>query len=107
MKKKFIIILKNKQKGTLSEKLLNDHINHLKKLTQEKKLYLCGPFKDNDGALQILISENIETARHYIKKDPFIISGYYQHYDIHELIEANADNNWLMSDSQTKGNIKK
>ncbi len=105
--RKFVVVLKSKQCGTLTDELLVAHVNHLKSLQSKGLLFICGPYTDNDRALQIIIADSITEAKHYIKSDPFIEKGYYADYEISELIEANDDNNWLMNDGQTDGNISK
>lgn len=104
--KKYIAILNEKKKGTLNSDLLNQHVNHLRELTNQGKLFLCGPFNDNDGALQIIIAGSKDNAVRIIEQDPFIKECYYQSYDIYELIEANEANNWLCEDTQTKINLR-
>ncbi len=104
--KKFIVILQDKQNGTLTSELLKEHVNHLRYLTALNKLYLCGPFQNDDGALQIIIADKQEEAKELVEKDPFIRDGYYKKYSIYELIEANEDNNWLCEDTQTKINLR-
>lgn len=101
MYNKFVVILKDKQKGTLTNELLNAHVNHLRELDKANLLHLCWPFQDNDGALQIILSKDIESAKKLIEQDPFIINSYYQSYEIKELIEATESNNWLITDDQT------
>jgi uncharacterized protein YciI len=54
MPSKYVAILRNKRSGTLTAALLEAHGAHLRKLTLEGRLLLCGPFRDNDGALQII-----------------------------------------------------
>lgn len=102
---KYITILKEKRKGTLKHDLLNEHVSHLRKLNKLRKLFLCGPFKNDDGALQIILAETKEKAIQIVEQDPFIREGYYQSFEIYELIEANEDNNWLCEDTQTKINL--
>lgn len=104
--KKYIVILRDKKKETLKADLLNQHVNHLRTLTQLGKLFLCGPFKNDDGAMQIIVSETKEESERIIEQDPFIKEKYYQSYAIHELIEANENNNWLCEDTQTKINMR-
>ncbi len=104
--KKFIIMLKDKQNGTLTSKLLAQHVSHLKSLTALNKLHLCGPFENDDGALQIIITDTKENAEKLVNQDPFIKEKYYKSYSIYELIEANEDNNWLCEDTQTKINLR-
>jgi uncharacterized protein YciI len=102
---KFIAILKEKKKGTLKPDLLNQHVNHLRELTKLGKMFLCGPFTNDDGALQVIIAENRESAKKIVEQDPFIKENYYQSFEIYELIEANEANSWLLEDSQTKLNL--
>lgn len=105
--KKYIVILEEKAKGCLNDDLLELHVQHLKALKNKGNLFLCGPFKDNDGALQIILANTFEETEKLIQSDPFIANKYYRKYTIHELIEANDDNNYLMEDTQTKINLKK
>lgn len=103
---KYIAILQNKRKGTLTTDLLHNHVEHLRKLTHKGILFLCGPFKDNDGAMQILEVKSYKEAEEYLLQDPFIAQKYYTSYIIYELIEANDRNNYLMEDTQTKSNLQ-
>jgi uncharacterized protein YciI len=105
MPSKYVAILRNKRSGTLTASLLEAHVAHLRKLTLEGSLFLCGPFKDNDGAMQIIHAASYEAAKAMLERDPFLLNGYYQRYELFELIEANAENNWLMSDAQTQSNM--
>lgn len=98
---KFVALLSNKAKGTLQNSLL---IQHLKQLKKEGKLFICGPFEDNDGALQILFAKDKEEAESIVLSDPFIVNQYYRNFVIYQLIEANDENNYLMEDTQTKLN---
>lgn len=103
---KFVAILKEKKQGELTEELLIKHVQHLKKLSDQSKLFLCGPFKDNDQAMQILVCDTVEEAIKLVENDPFIQEGYYASYEVKELIEANEQNNWLISIPQTLQNLK-
>ncbi|MFD2444085.1 YciI family protein [Bacillus sp. CGMCC 1.16607] len=102
---KYIAILKDKKKGELTRELLNKHVKHLQNLAKESNLFICGPFKDNDKAIQILICNTIDEAITLVESDPFIKEGYYGTYEVNELIEANENNNWLMDVPQTKENL--
>lgn len=104
---KFITILKNKKKGTLTVELLKKHVDHLRIQTFSGNIILCGPFKNNDKAIILLEAVTIEEAETIVNLDPFIKEGYYQSYELYELNEANEKNNWLLEDSQTKMNIPK
>jgi len=104
---KYVIILKDKKNGTLTTDLLKSHVEHLRNLHNKGVLFLCGPFKDNNGAMQILEAKSYEEAKAYLLQDPFILYKYYGNYSLDELIEGNADNNYLMDDTQTKSNFIK
>lgn len=94
--KQFIILLKDKQRGTLSDDLLHAHVKHLKELKSKNILVICGPFTDNNGAVKIIKARNLEEAEFIANWDPFTKNGYYQNYEIHEFIEANEENNYLL-----------
>lgn len=102
---KFVAILKDKKRGHLTRNLLQAHVNHLRTLSQSGKLHLCGPFTENDKAIQVLVADSLEEAEALVQQDPFVRSGYYGSYDLYELIEANESNNWLMDIPQTKENL--
>lgn len=103
--KKFVAILKDKRRGGLTKELLNRHVEHLRNLNQEGKLLICGPFQDDDKALQILVCRDMDEAISLVERDPFIREGYYAAYDINELIEANEANHWLVDIPQTLNNV--
>ncbi|WP_423409453.1 YciI family protein [Heyndrickxia sp. MSNUG] len=102
---KFVVILKEKRTGQLDANLLNLHIEHLRHLSREGKLMIAGPFKNNEQGMLILICEDIEEAISLVESDPFVKEKYYNTYEINELIVANEENNWLMDNPQTTGNL--
>lgn len=103
---KFVVVLKDKQKGTLTQLLLEQHVAHLRRLKSLGKLPLCGPFADNDGAFLLIEGDSINEVSQIVQSDPFVKQKYYQTVEMHELIESNEANNWLMDDSQTVGNLQ-
>lgn len=105
--KKFIALLTDKQTDTFNDELLMAHVAHLQKLQDLGVLELCGPFTDDSSAIQIILSKDKESAEQLIMSDPFIEHGYYASVSIKELIQATAENNWLIDDSQTIKNRKK
>jgi len=102
---KFIALLKDKTPNSLSEELLLAHVAHLRRFDQQGHIVLCGPFKDNSGAILVIAASSIEEARQIVELDPFISTSYYRDYQLSELIEANEGNNWLIDDRQTVANI--
>ena len=103
---KYIVLLKEKQKGTLNDDLLKRHIDYLRELNSLGQLHLCGPFQDDDGAIQIIKSNSKSDVEKIIANDPFIKEKYYQSHEIFRLIEANENNNWLSEEAQTKNNLE-
>jgi uncharacterized protein len=102
---RFIVILKEKRRGELEAELLVKHIEHLRNLNSEGKLIIAGPFKNDEQGLLILNCEDLDEAITLVESDPFIIEKYYQTYEINEIIVANEENNWLMNNPQTAGNL--
>jgi len=102
--KTFVFILKSKRRDQLTQGLLMAHGEHLQNLLKGGSLVICGPFQDNDQAMQILRAESKESAISLFQTDPFIRQKYYQDFEIHELLEANESNNWLIDSAQTKNN---
>jgi uncharacterized protein YciI len=98
---KFEIIYKteplDEHNGTPTNDLVKNHIDHLRNLSKNGILFFCGISKDYSGALLIFEAKSYEDAEKYLLQDPLIIKKYYS-YAIHELIEANEKNNWLMDD---------
>lgn len=94
--KKFIILLKDKQIETLNDDLWHAHVNHLKELKAKNILVICGPFTDSGRAMKIIKANHLEEAKRIANCDPFTKNGYFQNYEIHEFIEANEENNYLL-----------
>lgn len=99
---KFVVCLSHKVTNLFSEELLSNHIEYLRSINKQGKLFLCGPFTDNDSAIQIIEAEDIKGARLIVNQDPFIQQGYYKEFTVKELIEATENNNWLFNHPQTK-----
>lgn len=95
---KFVVILHGKNEDAPSPELLRNHVRHLKRLNAEGVLFLCGPFRDNSDAMQIIEAATLEDAQSFILCDPFISENYFSDYNVHELIEANERNNFLLED---------
>lgn len=94
--KKFVVIYREKLVGSLTDELLELHVNYLKRLHKSGNLQLCGPLSNNNGAVLILVTNSRNEAIELIESDPFIVEGYYKEFTLEEFIEANEANNWLM-----------
>ena len=91
---RFVIIL-NKIPGqeTKRETILR-HIEHLKKLGNDGKLILCGPFTDHDAGMVIVNVATKEDAEKIAKADPFVTEGV-RTYDLRTWLLACEKNNYL------------
>lgn len=95
--RKFVFILKSKNMERFNPELLKAHVEHLRRLVSSESLLTCGPFRDENQALQIIKADCKESAIKLFKTDPFISQKYYQDFEVHELLEADESNNWLMN----------
>ena len=98
MMKSFLVLLGNKRSNGAEQELLIRHVDHLKNLHDAGNLITAGPLLDNEGAVLILKAASKEQAEEFIRNDPFIKEGYYQHFIIKEYTEASDDNNWLLEE---------
>jgi len=73
---------------------VKNHVEHLRSLSKNKLLFLCGLLK-GIGAMLIIEAKSQKEAESFIKKDPLIIQENYD-YEIHEFKEANEANNFLL-----------
>ena len=92
---KFMVIYKDRVRKGLTHDLVKKHVDHIKKLHNNKNLFLCGFLKKTDKAMLILEAESYKEAKGFILQDPLIILKHYN-YDIYELNEANESNNWFL-----------
>lgn len=104
--KYYVVSLSGKNQKTLTPDLLKSHIEFLKDLDKRGTLVLCGPFEDDDSAIQIYKVSSIEEAETIINQDPFISESYYQSYSIKTLLVACNETNWLESNEQTNNNLQ-
>jgi uncharacterized protein YciI len=94
---KFVAIFEISDKSRPRDALIR-HIDHLRALRKKNILFMCGPFKDTNKAMQILEADNYEEADRYAKQDPLTIEGYFTGYVLYEWIEGNEENNYLLKD---------
>jgi len=91
---KYVALYKLKERKGFTADLAKIHVEHLRNLSQKNVLLLCGLLKGN-GAMLILEAASLKEAQSYILQDPVILHKKYE-YVIHELIEANESNNFLL-----------
>lgn len=78
------------------------HVNHLKELNKQGVLFLCGPFADNNDAMKIIKANSFKVVDKIANLDSFTIKKYYREYENHKLIDANENNNFLLSNTLDK-----
>jgi uncharacterized protein len=105
--KTFLVILNEKSNQRLDDNLLHKHVEHLKQLTQDGHLLVCGPFVDDSGAILVLQAANASDIEALIQEDPFIQEKFYGSYSITEFYKADASNNYLMDHEQTLDELKR
>ena len=74
------------------------HVNHLKDLDARGILHICGPLKDVDREMGMIILNalSLDEAKDYAFKDPFVVNKCYKTCNVYEINEANAENNFLL-----------
>ena len=91
---KYVALYKLKERKGFTGELTKKHVEHLRNLSHKNVLTLCGLLKGN-GQILILETKSLKEAETYILQDPVIVQRKYE-YKIHELIEANEENNFLL-----------
>jgi uncharacterized protein YciI len=60
-----------------------EHLNYIKRLGKEGKVFAKGKFSDGTGGLIILKGDSEESVKLLVENDPFIVHGA-RSYEIHE-----------------------
>jgi len=92
---KYIAIFTKSDKA-IENSLMVLHVEHLAKMYEESNLLLCGPFKNSNKVIQIILANSKEEAETLLKRDPFYKESIFKDYTLNELIEANEENNYLL-----------
>lgn len=90
---RYVILLSHAEKP-FTEELVKAHCAHLRRLDQQGKLVLCGPFQDYKGGMVIVEVESLEEAKVIAESDPFVSSGV-ETYEIRTLQVSCEENNHL------------
>jgi uncharacterized protein YciI len=59
------------------------HLDYLRKMEQEEKIFAQGQYTDEEGELVIYIAESFEQVHSFVQKDPFVVQQV-SDYEIHE-----------------------
>lgn len=90
---RYVILLSHAGKP-MTEALIRAHVEHLKKLDAERRLVLCGPFKDHPGGMVVVKAASKEEARAVAEADPFVKEGV-ETYELRTWELSCAENNHL------------
>jgi len=90
----YVIILNRIDKET-EPTVIKEHVNHLKKLDEQNRLVISGPFVDYPGGLVTIRASNKEEAVAIAEKDPFFVHGV-RSFEVRTLEVANRENNYLL-----------
>ena len=90
-------IKKGKTFNKVTKAVITRHVENLRKLDNEGKLELCGPFKGYPGVAGMVIfkTASYEEAEELCKQEPLVSVGFAT-YTLASLQVANKENNYLL-----------
>jgi uncharacterized protein YciI len=91
---RYVILLSQVPGKSLTEELIRAHVAGLKRLEEEGKLVLCGPFLDYKGGMAIIRADSLEEARALAESDPFVQAGV-ETYEVRTLHLSCKENNHM------------
>jgi uncharacterized protein len=91
---RYVILLSNTNMKA-SYETIKQHVEHIKKLDDENKLIICGPFNDYDGGIIVINVDSYKEAKNIAENDPFIKQGV-RTYEIRTLEMGCKENNYLL-----------
>lgn len=91
---RYVILLDKVPNKETSPETIQKHIEHLRKLDQQGKLVLCGPFTDYPSGIVIVKAKDKAEAVAIAKSDPFVVDGV-RAFDIRTWLLACSENNYL------------
>ena len=92
-----MMIKKGKSYNKVTKAVITRHVENLRKLDDEGKLELSGPFKGYPGVAGMVIfkTETYEEAEALCRQAPLVAEGYAD-YTLVSLQVADRDNNYLL-----------
>ena len=92
-----MMIEKTKTYNKLTKKVVEEHVENIRRLDDEGKLEICGVFKGYPGmaGMYILKTESREEAEEICKSEPLFLGGYAT-YRLVGLQIANRENHYLL-----------
>ncbi len=88
---------KGKTYNKVTKAVIVRHVENLKRLDEEGKIALCGPFKGYPGVAGMVIfkTKSLEEADALCKLEPLVAEGYAT-YTLAALQVADKENNYLL-----------
>lgn len=92
-----MMIEKSKTYNKVTKKVIEEHVENIRKLDDEGKLEICGVFKGYPGmaGMYILKTESREEAEAICNREPLVTGGFAT-YKLVTLQIANRQNNYLL-----------
>ena len=73
---RYVYLMSHRPDGKITPELVKAHIAHLRRLDEQGRLVMCGPFKDYQGGMVVIKADSLESARATAESDPFIKEGF-------------------------------
>ena len=88
---------RGKTYNKINREMVVRHVDFVRKLDDEGKLALCGPFKGYPGVAGMIIlkTESFEEADALCKTEPFVANGYAT-YKLRTMQVGDRENNYLL-----------
>ena len=91
---RYVYILTQIPGKQFNEDIVRSHVRHMKKLDDEGKLVICGPFTDHKSGMVIINVDSHDEAKEIAETDPFVSEGY-ETYDLRTLQLSCKENNHM------------
>ncbi|ODS30750.1 MAG: YciI-like protein [Candidatus Scalindua rubra] len=91
---RYVVLLSHIPGKSMSEKLVRDHVSHLKMLDEKGQLVLCGPFSDFEGGMVVIKAASYDEAKDIAENDPFVKEGV-ENYELRTLELSCKENNHM------------
>ena len=91
----FLMVMHEVRGRVMTAELVEEHVEHIRKLDLDGNLVVCGPFLTRFGAVKVLRASSMEEARELAEADPFIREGV-ETYELLEFEHGHKGNNYLL-----------
>jgi uncharacterized protein YciI len=91
---RYVYLMSHRPGGRGTPELVKGHIAHLRRLDEQGRLVMCGPFKDYKGGMVVVKAESLDAARQIAESDPFIKEGF-ETYELRTWELACRENGFL------------